>query len=72
LGSITTKVNGVSISPKRNSSIIKLWIREEIDDNTVQFPESFLLANDKTIFKSHVQNIDKDKSKRSTYLTNTQ
>jgi hypothetical protein len=72
LGSLTSKVNGVSISPKRNSSIIKLWIREEIDENTVRFPESFLLANDKTIFKSHVQNIDKDKTKRSTYITGSQ
>jgi hypothetical protein len=65
LGKHTTKVNGVSISPKKNSSIIKLWFSEEIDIENMNLPSSFVLANDKIIYKSHVQNIDKDKSKRA-------
>ena len=64
LGAITSKVNGVSISPKKNSSIIKLWFKEEIDIDSMELPESFILAKDKIIYKSHVQNIDKDKTKR--------
>jgi hypothetical protein len=64
LGRFTSKVNGVSISPKKNSSIIKLWFSEEIDIEKMTLPDSFMLANDKIIYKSHVQNIDKDKSKR--------
>jgi hypothetical protein len=31
----------------------------------MNLPSSFVLANDKIIYKSHVQNIDKDKSKRA-------
>jgi len=65
LGRYTSKVNGVSISPKKNSSIIKLWFCEEIDIENMDLPSSFVLANDKIIYKSHVQNIDKDKSKRA-------
>lgn len=64
LGNFTSKVNGISISPKKNSSIIKIWFREEIDIENMGLPSSFLLANEKIIYKSHVQNIDKDKSKR--------
>jgi hypothetical protein len=70
LGNITSKVNGVSISPKKNSSIIKLWFKEEINIEDMKLPESFLMVNDKIIYKSHVQNIDKDKSKKAgTYIT---
>jgi len=63
-GEHTSKINGVSISPKKNSSIIKLWFKEEIDIDTMKLPKSFIMADDKIIYKSHVQNIDKDKSKR--------
>ena len=66
LGRFTPKINGVSISPKKNSNIIKLWFSEEIDINIMKLPDTFMLANDKIIYKSHVQNIDKDKSKRIT------
>ena len=65
-GNYTSKINGVSISPKKNSSIIKLWFKEEIDIDTMKLPESFILAEDKIIYKSHVHNIDKDKIKRNT------
>ena len=65
LGKYAGKVNGISISPKKNSSIIKLWMSQEVDVEDLQLPESFMLVDDKVIFKSHTQNIDKDKTKRS-------
>jgi len=67
MGKFTNKINGISISPKKNSNIIKIWLTEEIEISNL--PETFMLANDKTIYKSHIQNIDKDKSKRTgTYI----
>ncbi len=66
LGKLSGLVNGVSISPKKNSSIIKLWVRESVDSETIKMPDTFMLVDDKIIFKSHTQNIDKDKTKRST------
>lgn len=66
LGKHSSKVNGISISPKKNSSIIKLWMSEEVDVEDMKMPESFMLVDDKVIFKSHTFNIDKDKTKRST------
>jgi hypothetical protein len=66
-GEFTNLINGVSISPKKNSSIIKLWFKEEINIDTIQIPKSFCLVDDKTIYKSHIQNIDKDKNKKLTY-----
>ena len=67
LGNYTNLINGVSISPKKNSSIIKLWFKEEVDILNMQLPETFCMANDKVIYKSHVQNIDKDKLKKTMY-----
>jgi hypothetical protein len=64
-GKYTSKINGISISPKKNSSIIKLWFSEEIDIEKMNLPLSFMLANDNIIYKSHIQNIDKDKTKRT-------
>jgi hypothetical protein len=67
MGKFTNKINGISISPKKNSNIIKIWLTEEIEISNL--PETFMLENDKTIYKSHIQNIDKDKSKRTgTYI----
>jgi len=68
-GNMTSIINGVSISPKKNSSIIKLWFKEEINMDTIKLPKSFILADDKIIYKSHVQNIDKDKSKKQGITT---
>ena len=63
-GNYTSKINGVSISPKKNSSIIKLWFKEEVNIDEIVLPKSFIMVDDKIIYKSHVQNIDKDKTKR--------
>lgn len=67
LGNYTDKVNGVSVSPKKNACIIKLWFSEEIDINKIVLPTSLILKIDKVIFKTHIQNIDKDKTKRNLY-----
>jgi len=63
-GELTNLINGVSISPKKNSSIIKLWFKEEINIDTIKIPKTFCLFHDKIIYKSHIQNIDKDKNKK--------
>ena len=63
-GKFTDLINGVSISPKKNASIIKLWFKEEFDIDTIGIPKTFRLVDDKIIYKSHVQNIDKDKTKK--------
>ena len=63
-GNLNHLINGVSISPKKNSSIIKLWFKEEINIDELNIPKTYCLANDKIIYKSHVQNIDKDKTKK--------
>lgn len=64
LGNLTQLVNGVSISPKKNSSIIKLWLKDNIPIEKIELPDSYSMLNDKVIYKTHVQNIDKDKNKR--------
>lgn len=57
-------INGISISPKRAFSILKIW------NNNVQINESSMLNNvnglnmDEIIFKPHVESIDKDREKR--------
>ena len=66
LGKLTSKINGISISPKKNSSIIKIWFREEINIEDLHLPVTFLLANENIIYKSHITNIDKDKTKKTT------
>lgn len=57
-------INGISISPKRSFSIIKIW-----NDN-IKINEGHLLNQvsglnmDELIYKPHVESIDKDKEKR--------
>lgn len=67
LGNLTSYVNGVSISPKKNSSIIKLWLKENFAIDKIKLPDSYSMLNDKVIYKTHLQNIDKDKTKRQSY-----
>jgi hypothetical protein len=57
-------INGISISPKRSFSIIKIW------NNNIKLNESSLLNEveglnlNEIMFKPHVESIDKDKEKR--------
>jgi hypothetical protein len=70
-GNKNSLINGVCISPKKNSSIIKIWFSEQIEIEDIKFPESYILSEDKIIYKSHLQNIDKDKQKRQNYSSNS-
>ena len=58
------KINGISISPKRNFNIIKIWVSEEIDMNTYKLPDEFKLNNKIVLFRVHKTNIEKDKQKK--------
>ena len=57
-------INGISISPKRSFSILKIW------NNNVKINESTLLKSveglnmNEIIYKPHVESIDKDREKR--------
>ena len=62
--SFEDKINGISISPKRNFNIIKIWVSEEIDMNTYVLPEEFNLNNKIVLFRIHKTNIEKDKQKK--------
>jgi len=58
------KINGISISPKKNFNIIKIWVKEEINMNTYQLPNEFNLSNKIVLFRVHKTNIEKDKQKK--------
>ena len=62
--SFDDKINGISISPKRNFNIIKIWVKEEIDMNTYKLPDEFNLNNKIVLFRVHKTNIEKDKDKQ--------
>lgn len=62
--SFDDKINGISISPKRNFNIIKIWVKEEIDMNTYKLPDEFNLNNKIVLFRVHKTNIEKDKQKK--------
>lgn len=56
-------VNGVSISPKKNFNIIKIWLSEEIEVDNFKLPSTLHLSNETILFRSHKTNIEKDKLK---------
>ena len=65
-------INGISISPKKNFSIIKIWLKNnsKIDihtllDNTIDF-----LILKESIYSDHSINIKKDKHKQLNYKHN--
>jgi hypothetical protein len=58
------KINGISISPKRNFNIIKIWVKEEINMINYPLPEVFNLNNKIVLFRVHKTNIEKDKQKK--------
>ena len=57
------KINGISISPKKNFNIIKIWMCEEIDMSSYKLPSEFKLNNKIVLFRVHKKNIEKDKQK---------
>jgi len=58
-------VNGVSISPKKNFNIIKIWLKEEIDVDDFVLAKSLRLSKETILYRSHKSNIEKDKMKNS-------
>ena len=61
---LDSKINGISISPKKNFNIIKFWFNEKIDYKTYKFPEKLNINNMNYLFKMHKMNIEKDKLKK--------
>ena len=60
------KVNGISITPKRNFNIIKIWIENKIEDiKTYKFPSECDLKNKIILFRIHKTNIEKDNNKNN-------
>ena len=58
-------VNGISISPKKNFNIIKIWISEQVQIEDFKLPNTLQLGNIPILFRSHEYNIEKDKIKNS-------
>jgi translation initiation factor 4E len=56
-------INGVCISPKRNFNIIKIWINKVIDYTQFKYSKTLTMAENKAIYKSHINNIQKDSQK---------
>ena len=54
-------INGISVSPKKNFVIIKIWMNSAIKDMHKLNP--FVLSKS-VIFKTHCKNIEKDKASR--------
>jgi hypothetical protein len=57
-------INGISISPKRSFSIIKIWNNNVKLNNSSLLNEVDGLNLSEIMFKPHVESIDKDKEKR--------
>ena len=68
----TDIVNGVSISPKRGFYIFKIWCNNEDLIKTIHFNDNLKLNIKLLLFRSHKENITKDKmyKKRKTYKKN--
>lgn len=61
---LTNNINGISISPKKNFNIIKLWFNEKIDYKTYKFPDELKINDMNYLFRIHKMNIEKDKFKK--------
>jgi translation initiation factor 4E len=49
-------LNGISISPKKNTNIIKLWIKHKITDDelkSIRLPSECIFKNELRLFKSY-------------------
>ena len=64
-GNLPAHINGVSIGPKKNFNIIKIWTSEEIDVTTYKLPDTFTFQTDTILFRNHKSNIEKDRIKNS-------
>lgn len=60
-GNYSEDINGISITPKKNFNIIKIWFNKEIDASQYKFPEELDIANKSFMFRNHKNNIEKIK-----------
>lgn len=58
------KINGISISPKKCFSIIKIWTSENMDDVSVLNNNIPFINLKESIYKTHDVNIENDQKKR--------
>jgi hypothetical protein len=56
-------INGISISPKKNFNIIKLWFKEPIVLAEYVLPDGFKLNNNEKVFKLHQTYLSREKDK---------
>ena len=64
------KINGISFSPKKGFSIVKIWNNNSKDCKLVDLINNELsqyLNLDDTLYKSHVENISKDLKKKERF-----
>uniref|UniRef100_A0A6C0JG63 Eukaryotic translation initiation factor 4E n=1 Tax=viral metagenome TaxID=1070528 RepID=A0A6C0JG63_9ZZZZ len=62
------QVNGISISPKKNFCIIKIW-NNNCDKNSISLLNTNLdfLNMEEVMYSSHVKNIERDQTKQKKY-----
>ncbi len=58
---LNESINGISISPKKNFNIIKLWFKTPIDLDKYKLPDEFKLNKFDNIFKLHQVYLEKEK-----------
>ncbi len=65
------KINGISFSPKKGFSIVKIWNNDSNDTdilNLLNLELSEYLNLKESLYKSHVENISKDQKKKERFL----
>ena len=58
-GNLTENINGISITPKKNFNIIKIWFKDEVDVNTYKFNTELDINENTFLFRNHKNNIQK-------------
>ena len=58
-------INGISISPKKNFNIIKLWFNTPIELSQYKLPDSFKLKKYENVFKLHQVYLEKERKMKS-------
>ena len=65
------KINGISFSPKKGFSIVKIWNNHSEDQDIMKLLNlelSEYLNLEESLYKSHVENISKDQKKKERFL----
>ena len=58
-------INGISVSPKRNFVILKIWSTKKIEKNEFNTDLKKIINFDEGIYKNHNTNIEKDGIKKT-------